>query len=241
MNPYLEPQGFLGTGASLLADLTLLAYILLLVPGMIAGLVFARRGMHRPQHKTVMIAITLINWVLIVFLMAAAYRFDVAANIGQQPGNTRYLIPTIHALLGLPAQILATYIVVRMILEDTNAARAKKRGEKNLSRYWFRSAKPVMRLTLILWLLTAAFGVVSYVLRYELIQPPVLGAGAPAPAATEEVIEIEAAPEMTPEPAAGASDATDEPETTPDAEAVSPIEEPAATEDTPVETEEPGS
>src|SRR5687768_14872850 len=75
---YLEPQGFLGTGASLLADLTLLAYILLIVPGMIVGYVFARQGKHRPHHKWAMIIITVVNWLLIFFLMIAAYRFDVS-------------------------------------------------------------------------------------------------------------------------------------------------------------------
>ena len=87
MNPYLQPAGFLGTGASLLADITLLAYVLLIVPGMIAGFVFARRGKHRPQHKLMMMTITVVNWLLILFLMLFAYRYDVAGNIASQPTN----------------------------------------------------------------------------------------------------------------------------------------------------------
>ena len=47
MDPRLQP-GLLGTGASLLADLTLLAYLLLIVPGMLAGFVFARRKHFEP-------------------------------------------------------------------------------------------------------------------------------------------------------------------------------------------------
>src|SRR5690606_635848 len=85
MNLHLEPQGFLGTGASLLSDLSLLAYILLIIPSLIAGYVFARRGQHRPHHKNIMIGITLFNWVLIIFLMLASYRFDIVAEIGSQP------------------------------------------------------------------------------------------------------------------------------------------------------------
>ncbi len=193
MNQYLEPAGFLGTGASLLADITLLAYVLLLVPGMIAGFVFARQGRHRPQHKWTMIIITLVNWGLIIFLMLAAYRFDVAPNIGSQPGNARYLLPTIHGLLGIPAQLLATYVIYRMLREDTQVAQAKGRGETDLSRYWFKSAKPVMRVTLLLWLATALLGVFSYLIRYEVI--PAFGAAAVAPAATEEPL---ATPEVTP-------------------------------------------
>jgi uncharacterized membrane protein YozB (DUF420 family) len=204
MNPYLEPHGFLGTGASLLADITLLAYVLLIIPAMITGFIFARRKMFRPYHKWMMTTITIVNWILIVFLMLVAYRFDVAPNIGAQPDNTRYLLPTIHALFGLPAQLLATFLVLRMFREDSQVRRAKARGETSLSKYWFKYAKPVMRLTLTLWLITATLGVVSYLIRYDVlptytqsgkIAAPVVTPEVLAPLATSEV----AAPVETPE------------------------------------------
>lgn len=181
----LEPEGFLGTGASLLADLTLLAYILLIVPAMLAGYYFARAGYHRPRHKWVMIVITVVNWLLILLLMLTVYRLDVATNIGDQPANPRYLLPAIHALLGLPAQLLATFIVVRMMWEDRQLARARQRGETDLQQYWFKAAKWMMRLTLLLWLATTAMGVFSYVTRYNVVSLP--GADVPAPLATDEV------------------------------------------------------
>ncbi|MEP6985617.1 MAG: hypothetical protein ABI970_08465, partial [Chloroflexota bacterium] len=154
MNPYLQPSGFLGTGASLLADLTLLAYILLIVPGIITGFIFARRGKHRPHHKRTMITITVVNWLLIIFLMLTAYRYDVIGNIASQPANARYLMPTIHGILGLVAQVLATYVIFRMLREDSQVAAAKARGESGqaLSKYWFKNAKTFMRITIILWL-----------------------------------------------------------------------------------------
>lgn len=226
MNPYLQPQGFLGTGASLLADLSLLAYVLLIVPGMVAGFVFARRGKHRPHHKTTMITITVVNWVLIFFLMIAAYRFDVVANIASQPANARYLLPTIHGILGLPAQLLATYVVYRMLREDTQVAAAKARGEsgQQLSKYWFKSAKPVMRLTITLWLITALLGVFNYLVRYNVL--PTFDNVNVAPAVTEEPA---ATPEVTatPEPAA-----TTEPATT---------VEPSVTAEAPATTAEPAT
>lgn len=206
MNIYLEPPGFLGTGASLLADLTLIAYLLLIVPTMIGGAVLARRGLHRPHHKWLMIWVTVINWVLILVLMVVAYNFDVIDNIAAQPGNPRYLLPTIHGLLGLPAQLLATYIVYRMLREDAQVARAKARGERNLKQYWYLGAKPAMRISLALWLLTTAFGVASYLVRYEVI-PGFASGEAAAPAATPE-----AAPVFTPEP-----DDDDSPVRTPEA------------------------
>ena len=202
MDAYLEPPGFLGTGASLLADLTLLAYLLLIIPAMLLGFVFARRNLHRPHHKWLMILVTVVNWVLIIFLMFAAYRFDVAPNIADQPGNSRYLLPVIHGLLGIPAQLLATFIIVRMLVEDTQVGRAKRRGEKDTSRYWYRSAKPAMRLTLVLWLVTAVLGVVTYLTRYSIIPAVTIDVNAAAPLATEEVEQVEATALIIAPPAA---------------------------------------
>lgn len=222
MDTYLQPAGFLGTGASLFADIALLAYILLIVPGMIAGFVFARRGKHRPLHKYTMITITVVNWVLIIFLMVAAYRFDVIGNIATQPGNARYLMPTIHGILGLPAQLLATYVIYRMIKEDTQIAAAKKRGEKGqqLSKYWFTNAKTVMRTTISLWLVTALLGVFNYLIRYDVL--PTFGS------ASSETPAVTAEPAATDEPLM-----TEEPASTPEATATE--------ESTPMVTEEPAS
>ncbi|MBK9746305.1 MAG: hypothetical protein IPO91_05940 [Chloroflexi bacterium] len=188
MNLYLEPPGFLGTGASLLADLTLIFYILLIAPAMLIGFWLARRGRHRPAHRNLMIAVTAINWVLIIFLMLVAYRFDVAGNFPNQPTAPRYLLPVLHALLGLPAQLLATYIVVRMLIEDVRVAQGKRRGEPvtQLRRYWFKQAKPAMQITLGLWLATAALGVITYLVRYEVLPGSASGEAAP-PVATPEV------------------------------------------------------
>ena len=187
MNPYLEPHGFLGTGASLLADVTVLAYLLLIIPAMLVGFIFARRHMLRPYHKWTMTTIMIVNWILIIFLMFAAYRFDVAGNFPSQPSNTRYLLPVVHALFGIPAQLLATYVVFRMFREDVLVARAKRRGEKDTSKYWFKSARPVMRLTLALWLVTAVLGLLNYLTRYDVIPSYRLSANVIAPAVTPEL------------------------------------------------------
>lgn len=199
MNSLLETPGFLGTGASLLADLTLLAYILLILPGMILGFIFARQGYHRPRHKGLMIGITVANWLLIIFLMMATFMFDVAPNVAEQPTNPRYTIPSVHALLGLPAQILATYIVVRMLIEDYQVGQARQRGEKDVSKYWFKAAKPVMRLTLLLWILTASLGIITYLTRYNVIVLP--GTSVADPIQTPESVPPPTETEEVPEPA----------------------------------------
>ena len=186
MNLFLEPPGFLGTGASLLADLTLIAYFLLIVPGMLAGYFSARRGHHRPHHKWLMVFVTLANWLLIIFLMWAAFTTDVVPNVSSRYRDLRYLMPVVHAVLGGPAQLLATFIVLRMLWEDYQVARAKKRGEADLQSYWFKSAKSTMRVTLILWLVVAGIGIASYFVRYDVIKLPRVG-DAPPPVATQEL------------------------------------------------------
>lgn len=228
MDPRFQP-GFLGTGASLMSDLSLLAYILLIVPGIVIGLWLARRGKHRPHHKWLMILITVVNWALILFLMVVAYASDIDDHILEQPDNMRYLIPTIHGLFGLPAQILATYIIYRMLREDTQVAAAKRRGEtgNQLERYWFSNAKPIMRLTLTLWLVTAAFGVITYLVRYDVM--PVLSSGSQDPPAATPELTPEATGEMTPA-------VTPEVEETPDSTS-EPVETPEMA-DRPVVTPE---
>lgn len=197
MDALRESTGFLGTGASLLADVTLVAYLLLIVPAMIGGYVTARRKKHRPHHQWLMIIVTVLNWFLILFLMLTTYRLDVAQNFLAQPGSPRYLVPTVHALLGIPAQILATFLVVRMAVEDTQVARARRRGETEIARYWFKRAKPVMQLTLALWMVTALFGVVTYLVRYDVLPAVAQGRSAGAPVVTPDVVPPLATDELS--------------------------------------------
>ncbi|MBI5671112.1 MAG: hypothetical protein HZC41_24210 [Chloroflexi bacterium] len=195
MDPRVQP-GFLGTGASLMSDLSLLAYVLLIAPAMLVGFVFARRRLLRPHHKGVMTTITLVNWVLILYLMLFSY------SRGVVPGLSRFtqpaiFLPTIHLLFGGAAQLLATYLVYRMWREDAQVAAARKRGEQDVSRYWFRPAKPLMRTTLGLWLLTVILGVATYFAFY--VTPPAR-AGDPLEATPEATPAVtEAAPAATPE------------------------------------------
>ncbi len=157
MDPRSAATGFLGTGASFAADVALLAYIFLIVPGMIAGFIFARRQKFVPHHKLTMTAITLFNWVIILYLMAVSYSRSVAPNIPQGLNQPFFLSPTIHLLFGLTAQILGTILVLRMWLENVLPPRLR-----------FEPIKPWMRLTLGLWLTTAALGVLTYLIWYGL-------------------------------------------------------------------------
>jgi uncharacterized membrane protein YozB (DUF420 family) len=147
--------GFLGTGASLASDLSLLAYVLLLVPAMLVGFYFARRQWFTPHHKVTMTAITIVNWLIIFYLMLTTYfradGYGIGPFIPQKLGELRYLLPTVHLVTGALAQIIATILLIRMW------------GENILPRALrFEPIKPWMRLTLALWLITAALGVAIY-------------------------------------------------------------------------------
>ncbi len=183
----MDAQGFLGTNASFTSDLTLMAYIFLLVPGMLIGFFFARRKWFEPHHKLTMTSIALLNWVLIIFVMIVSFTRSVAPEIPQGLSQPAYLLPALHALTGITAQILATYIVIRMW------------GEKIIRGWaWAANIKIWMRTTLALWLITAALGIAIYFTWYGGSAAPT-GDNVTPPVATEEVDAQDAAPAETPE------------------------------------------
>lgn len=179
----MDQNGFLGTSASLTSDLTLLAYIFLLVPGMLIGFFFARRKWFEPHHKLTMTTITLLNWLLIAFVMIVSYSRSVAPQMPQGLSFPENLLPTIHLITGLTAQIIATYLVIRMWFENSLPESLKV---SNIKRY--------MRLTLALWMITAALGITTYFVWYSTPVDPV------TPAVETPVVTPEASePIETPE------------------------------------------
>jgi uncharacterized membrane protein YozB (DUF420 family) len=186
--------GFLGTGASLASDLALLGYIFFLIPTMLVGFSFARRHLFVPHHKLTMTTITVINWLIILYLMLNSYRLAVAPKIPQGLNELFYLLPTIHLVTGGLAQILATILVIRMWFEPLLPRWAR-----------FEPIKPYMRTTLALWLVTALLGISIYLVWNVLPkatapnqQPAVTTPTDATPDATENA-GGDATPDATPE------------------------------------------
>src|SRR5258708_19242945 len=140
--------GFLGTEASLASDIALLAYILLIVPGMIGGFILARRKNYF-YHELMMTSIVLINWFIIAYLMVYSYNLTIAPKIPAHLGEFGYLLPTIHLITGLIAQILGTILVLQLWLGP-------------LWRFPLDPFKRWMRLTLFFGLITAPLAVLIY-------------------------------------------------------------------------------
>jgi len=130
--------GFLGTGASLAADLSLLAYLLLLVPLMLYGYTAARRQLFAPQHKYAMTFVTVLNWAIIAYLMAVSYSGAVPYYSERAP--SQLIVPTLHLITGGIAQVLATVSLIRMWFEYQLPVALR-----------YEPIKPPMRATLALW------------------------------------------------------------------------------------------
>jgi uncharacterized membrane protein YozB (DUF420 family) len=182
--------GFLGTGASRASDLSLLAYIFLIVPSILLGFRFARRQIFF-AHQIFMTIIVIVNWALIGYLMVASYSAGVAPKLPDGLSQPVYLLPSVHMVIGLVAQIIGTLLVAQMWL-----------GPKVPFR--LEPIKIWMRLTLSLWLITAVLGVVTYVTWYGVpfsksrganplaTEPPPVATEDVGPVATEEAVPTEA-------------------------------------------------
>jgi len=213
-------DGILGTAATKTSDLVLLAYVFILLPGMVVGFLFARRKMFVPYHKLTMTGVTLINWVLIIYVMLVSYSYNVAPDL---PGNLAQLyalIATIHLVTGAMAQLLATYLVLMMWTERTRFEGLMPAMVR------LRRIKGPMRLTLGLWVTTVILGVGLYFTWYVGVeaQPSALV----PPGATEQ-----AEPGVTPEvsPDVAVTENATSPAVTEDATGDVAMTPPAVTED----------
>jgi uncharacterized membrane protein YozB (DUF420 family) len=190
--------GLFNPNATPLADFTLLAYVALLLL-MVAGFIFARRRRYSPHHKLTMTFITLVNWALILFVMAVSYGSFVRPQLPAGLAQPWVLLPTLHLVTGALAQIIATYLLFRMWFEAELPGWLK-----------VRRIRPYMRLTLGLWLATVLLGFGIYAVWYVL--------PAPADPAASPATELDT-PAATPEAdEADDVDASNEPAETPEAE-----------------------
>ncbi len=193
---FRSDEGILDTDAVLMSDLSLLAYVLLIVPSMVIGYRFARSKKFVPHHQVVMTGVMLFNWALIAFIMAVTYDgLQEFRSEDSVAGDFR--LASLHMVIALSAQLLGTYLVIRMWFEDVLPAWAKV---KKIKRY--------MRLTLAGWLIAAALGAATYIQIYDL---PGSGGSSmlPLPLQTPEVTDEpsnttdnnvpDSTPEATPE------------------------------------------
>ena len=151
-------QGFLGAGAPLSADITLVIEIAM-GAALLLGMLLARRQRYR-AHAWCQSAVVLLNLIVIAQLMVPSFRSQIAPKIPARLAQSYYMVATIHATMGCIAELLAGYIILaagtRILPERLRFVRYK---------LWMRTA-------LVIWWVTLLLGLTTYARWYVVLQWP---------------------------------------------------------------------
>jgi uncharacterized membrane protein YozB (DUF420 family) len=141
-------EGFLGTGAEFSSDVNLIIQVLMGL-SLLAGMILARRKRYR-AHGICQSSVMLLNLVMIFWVMLPAFWSGVTPGLPSALRKAYYFVPTLHATLGIIAQLLGLYIVLRA-------------GTDFLPRFLcFNDYKLWMRTELILWWVVIVLGIATY-------------------------------------------------------------------------------
>jgi plastocyanin/uncharacterized membrane protein YozB (DUF420 family) len=148
----LKGAGFLGTGASFGADLTLVVqtlFFIVLTIGVVAQLLRKHKA-----HDFLQTPVVILNFFFIIFLMVTSFaEQQVARELVGQGISAFYLLPFTHACLGILAQGLATYVLLA--------------GWKILPRK-IGTLRYFMWATYVVWAIAALYGLGTYINWYVL-------------------------------------------------------------------------
>jgi len=149
-------EGFLGTGATLGADVNLLVQFTMALA--LGGGVWLARRKHYFAHGCVQATVVTVNLFFIVWVMLPSFSKQLAPQIPAGLSDRYYLVAFAHAVAGSLAELLGTYVVL---------AAGTKIIPKALR---FKRYKPWMRTTLVVWWLAAGLGFATYAMWY--VTPP---------------------------------------------------------------------
>ena len=152
MASYVPIKGFLGTGATFSADVNLVVQFLMGV-ALIAGGVLAKRKLYR-AHGICQTTVLLLNLLMIGLVMWPSFEQQVEPRLPRVLHRWYYAAATIHALLGLTAELLGLYVV---IVAGTSILPEWLR---------FKDWKRWMRAELTLWVIVVISGMGTYYLWY---------------------------------------------------------------------------
>lgn len=161
----MNGKGFLGTNASVLADLSLVLGILVALT-LTVGMIMAVRKRYE-VHRWIQTTAVSFNVLQVLTIMIASFLKSAAPGIPQKLDETYYQAALIHALLGLFTLLFGTFVMLR---GNELVPRALK----------FNNYKLFMRTAYTMYMLVTVLGVWVYVTWY-INQPQTAGAGgAPA-------------------------------------------------------------
>jgi uncharacterized membrane protein YozB (DUF420 family) len=145
-------KGFLGTNATFGGDLNLVVQLTMGV-ALLAGALLAKYKRYK-AHGICQTTVLLSNLLMIGLVMAQSFQQQVRPTLFRVFHKWYYAAATIHALLGIAAELLGLYVVV---VAGTNAL------PDWLS---FTNWKRWMRVELILWSVVLLTGVGTYYVWY---------------------------------------------------------------------------
>jgi uncharacterized membrane protein YozB (DUF420 family) len=145
-------KGFLGTGATFGADLNLIAQLIMAV-ALTAGALLTKRKRYR-AHGICQTTVLLVNLLMIGLVMWPSFQQQVKPALSKSVHKWYYGAATIHAALGVVAELLGLYIVV---VAGTNILPRWLRFED--WKWW-------MRTELLLWAVVLVAGVGTYCAWY---------------------------------------------------------------------------
>ena len=164
----MNGRGFLGTNASVLADISLILGILValtLTTGMILA-VMKRYNVHRWVQTTAVA----INVAQVLTIMIASFFKSATPGIPQRLGETYYYAALVHALLGLTTLLFGTFVALR---GNELVPRALK----------FNNYKLFMRTAYSLYMLVTLLGIWVYATWYINTPQPATAEGQVQPVA----------------------------------------------------------
>ncbi len=152
MLSFFPVTGFLGTGATFGADLNLVVQSIMGL-ALIAGTILAKHKRYR-AHGICQTTVLLLNLLMIGAVMWPSFQQQVKPALPKVFHKWYYAAATIHAVLGITAELLGLYIVVVA-------------GTKLLpQRLRFKQWKRWMRTELVLWAIVLLTGVGTYCAWY---------------------------------------------------------------------------
>jgi uncharacterized membrane protein YozB (DUF420 family) len=149
---FLQMKGFLATGATFGADLNLIVQILMAV-ALLTGSLLARQKRYK-AHGICQTTVLLLNLLMIALVMWPSFHQQVGPVFPRAFRRRYYTVATIHAALGMAAELVGLYIV---IVAGTNILS---------QRFCFKRWKLWMRAELMLWWVVLLGGAGTYYVWY---------------------------------------------------------------------------
>ncbi|MCA9901858.1 MAG: DUF420 domain-containing protein [Anaerolineales bacterium] len=146
----LSSDGFLAPASYFGADLALVGEIVFYL--LICVAVVAQRRGNYHLHDRIQIPVVVGNFFFVIVIMVLSLRYEnVPVEFAERPFEPFYLVVVIHAVLGIVAQMLATYC----LLAGTKIL-PRKIGRL---RYW-------MWATFAVWTAAVVMGIYTYYIWY---------------------------------------------------------------------------